>query len=84
MATRTPTGMRWLRATMDQLGYTSLEQVARAVGINRGNLYRYFTLETRPSIALTPALCHALQCTPTELLRALRILKPNQTLKETS
>ena len=84
--TRTPsksgnkTGLEWLRARMDKLGYTSLEQVAREIGINRGNLYRYFSLETRPSVALLPDLCRALKASPAEVLRALEILGPNDRL----
>jgi transcriptional regulator with XRE-family HTH domain len=65
---------------MDKLGYTSLEQVASVIGINRGNLYRYFTLETRPSVALLPDLCRALKASPAEMLKALEILGPDDRL----
>jgi len=65
--------MVWLRNRMSELGYSSLEQVAQAVGINRGNLYRYFTLETRPSIALLPALCKALDVDYETMLKALHV-----------
>jgi len=68
------TGMSWLRARMDDLGYTSLDDVAVKVGINRGNLFRYFTLETVPSMALLPDLCRVLDVSPEELLRALEII----------
>lgn len=71
------TGLEWLRARMEKLGYSSLEEVAQEIGINRGNLYRYFSLETRPSVALLPNLCHALKASPTEILKALEILGPN-------
>lgn len=74
------TGLEWLRARMDKLGYTSLESVAREIGINRGNLYRYFSLETRPSVALLPDLCSALKASPADVLRALEILGPNDRL----
>ena len=87
MATKTATkpkgqltGLDWLRARMDKLGYTSLEQVASVIGINRGNLYRYFTLETRPSVALLPDLCRALKSSPAEMLKALEILGPDDRL----
>ena len=72
------TGLEWLRARMDKLGYRSLEQVANEIGINRGNLYRYFSLETRPSVALLPDLCRALEASPAEVLKALEILRPNE------
>mgnify|MGYP006286867185 CR=1 FL=1 len=74
------TGLEWLRARMAKLGYTSLEQVASVIGINRGNLYRYFTLETRPSVALLPDLCRALKASPAEMLKALEILGPDDRL----
>ncbi|CAB4329241.1 MAG: helix-turn-helix domain-containing protein [Actinobacteria bacterium] len=74
------TGLEWLRARMDKLGYGSLEEVAREIGINRGNLYRYFSLETRPSVALLPDLCAALKSSPAEILKALEILGPNDRL----
>ncbi len=74
------TGLEWLRDRMEKLGYKSLEEVAQQVGINRGNLYRYFSLETRPSVALLPDLCRALKVSPAELLKALEILRPNDRL----
>ncbi|MEI6405650.1 MAG: helix-turn-helix transcriptional regulator [Actinomycetes bacterium] len=74
------TGLDWLRARMDKLGYRSLEEVATQIGINRGNLYRYFSLETRPSVALLPDLCNALKASPAEILKALEILGPDDRL----
>jgi transcriptional regulator with XRE-family HTH domain len=71
------TGMEWLRARMEKLGYNSLEEVAQEIQINRGNLYRYFSLETRPSVALLPNLCKVLKASPAEILRALEILGTN-------
>jgi transcriptional regulator with XRE-family HTH domain len=68
--------MKWLRNRMTELGYSSLQEVADAVGINRGNLYRYFTAETRPSIEMMPPLCQVLEVTYEELLVALEVIKP--------
>jgi len=68
------TGMLWLRARMDHLGYESLDAVASKVGINRGNLFRYFSMETVPSMGLLPDLCRVLEVSPEELLRALEII----------
>jgi DNA-binding phage protein len=59
---------------METLGYNSLEVVAQEIGINRGNLYRYFSLETKPSVALLPDMCRALKSSPAEILKALEIL----------
>ncbi len=74
------TGLEWLRARMEQLNYNSLEEVAQEIPINRGNLYRYFSLETRPSVALLPDLCRVLKASPVEILKALEILGPNDRL----
>jgi transcriptional regulator with XRE-family HTH domain len=70
--------MKWLRFRMEQLQYASLQEVADAVGINRGNLYRYFTAETRPSIEMLPPLCSALEVSYEELLEALEVTKPSK------
>ena len=77
---KSKTGLDWLRDLMDTLGYGSLEAVAQEIGINRGNLYRYFSLETRPSVALLPDLCRALKSSPAEILKALEILRPDDRL----
>ena len=79
-STSNSTGLVWLRERMDKLGYNSLEEVAQEIQINRGNLYRYFSLETRPSIALLPNLCRTLKSSPAEILKALEILGPNDRL----
>lgn len=70
--------MKWLRNRMEELQYASLQEVADAVGINRGNLYRYFTAETRPSIEMLPPLCSALDVSYEELLEALEVTKPSK------
>lgn len=67
------TGLDWLYSRMEELEMSSLEEVARAAGLNRGNLYRYFSFQTRPSIDVLPSLCKALKATPIEVLRALGI-----------
>jgi hypothetical protein len=68
------TGMTWLRSRMEELGYTSLQQVAEDMDINRGNLYRYFALEVRPSIAMLPVFCTVLSASYEEILQALEII----------
>lgn len=78
--TKSKTGLDWLRDRMDSMGYNSLEAVAQEIGINRGNLYRYFSLETRPSVALLPDLCRALKASPAEVLKALEILRADDRL----
>ena len=70
------TGMEWLRDRMETLEYHSLQEVAEDLGINRGNLYRYFTLQTKPSIAMMPPLSEVLNATWEEILVALEVVTP--------
>ena len=72
------TGTDWLRAHMEDNGWTTYEQVAQRCGINRGNLHRYFSFETRPSVDMIPVLCNALKVDIHELLDALEVEKPKQ------
>lgn len=66
-------GLDWLYRKMDEHEYPSLQAVAEACELNRGNLYRYFAFETRPSIDLLPKLCNGLKASPLEVLTALGI-----------
>jgi transcriptional regulator with XRE-family HTH domain len=63
---------------MEDNGWTTYEQVAQRCGINRGNLHRYFSFETRPSVDMIPVLCNALKVDTNELLDALEVEKPKQ------
>lgn len=63
----------WLRDRMTKLSFTSLEQLAGETGINRGNIYRYFTQEQRPSVALVEPLCKVLKVSPQALLIGLGV-----------
>jgi len=65
--------MDWLLDRMEELNLNSLEEAAERCGLNRGNLYRYFKFETRPSIDVIPALCEGLEASPQEILVALGI-----------
>ena len=67
------TGMAWLRHRMTQLDYPTLQTVATVAGMNRGNLYRYFTFQTRPSIDVLPVLAYALDVHMKDILRALEV-----------
>lgn len=73
MNTKSAEGLDWLYGRMKKLNFTSLEQAAEQCGLNRGNLYRYFTWETRPSIDVLPRLCAGLKTQPAEVLHALGI-----------
>jgi len=73
-------GMEWLRRRMEELNYKTLDEVATRIGIHRGNLWRYFYFENIPRMELLPKMCNVLFCTPTELLRALKLLGHNETL----
>jgi len=74
MTKRRKKGMKWLRDKMDTLGYTSLEQVANELNINRGNLYRYFILETKPSVAMLPIMADVFETDYEDILYALDVL----------
>lgn len=73
VARKTKIGLDWLYERMEQLELRSLEEVAERCGLNRGNLYRYFKMETRPSIDILPQLCIGLDASPDEILLALGI-----------
>jgi len=66
-------GISWLYARIEELGYASLTEFARETGFNKGNLHRYFSWTTRPSIAQLPKLRSALKVSTDELLTALGI-----------
>ena len=78
MAAKTLTGIDWLNRRMAELGLNSLEEAAERCNLNRGNLYRYFKFETRPSIDVIPALCKGLESSPLEILTALGIQTPSK------
>lgn len=67
------TGLPWLYERIEQLGYPSLSAFAKASGINKGNLHRYFTHESRPAVTVLPILCRQLEATPEEVLSALGV-----------
>jgi transcriptional regulator with XRE-family HTH domain len=62
-----------IREVMADSGHDTLEQLSETTGINRGNLYRYFTLETRPSIDVLPILAVALEVPVTVVLDLLQV-----------
>jgi transcriptional regulator with XRE-family HTH domain len=58
---------------MEFLGFTSLQETAEACDLERGQLYRYFKGENRPSIEYLPRLCKGLEVSLDELLKALSV-----------
>lgn len=60
-----PGGLGWLYDRMEFLGFSSLSEFAKHADLHKGNLYRYFSHETKPSVAVLPSLTLALQ-TPVE------------------
>ena len=67
------TGMDWLYHRLDELGYRSLSEFAEEVGINKGNIHRYFTGKSQPTVGFLPPLCAGLQVSVEELLFAIGI-----------
>jgi transcriptional regulator with XRE-family HTH domain len=81
MPKRKQKGMKWLREKMNELGYDTLQEVAEKIGINRGNLYRYFSLETKPSVAMLPILAKVFKTDYEEVLYALGVQTKTSTKK---
>jgi hypothetical protein len=71
-------GIDWLYSRMEELGIHNLEEAGERCGVNKGNLYRYFTWATRPSIDVLPKLCNGLDASPDEVLVALGIQIKNR------
>lgn len=64
----------WLEKAMLKRGFTSLEDLAKDCGVDRGTLSRYFRQERRPSVDVIAPLCQALGVSPENLLIALGAL----------
>lgn len=56
-----PGGLPWFYDRIEALGYESLSDFAKQTDMHKGNLYRYFSHETKPSIAVLPKLCRSLK-----------------------
>lgn len=63
--------IEWFRSRMEYLGITSLEELHRRTGIDKGSLSRYFRQERIPSVDVVAPLCEALEVSPESLLIAL-------------
>lgn len=61
----------WLSHRMKALGISSLEELHRRTGIDKGSLSRYFRQERIPSVDVIAPLCEALEVAPETLLIAL-------------
>ena len=68
-------GVLWLQASMARAGFSSLDQLSQACGINKGTLSRYFRGIQSPSVHVIPPLCDALEVSPEELLRGLGVIE---------
>lgn len=65
----------WLQEKMQAVGISSLEELSKLTGIDRGTLSRYFRQERRPSIDVIAPLCQALKVSPETLLVGLGAIK---------
>jgi transcriptional regulator with XRE-family HTH domain len=61
----------WLNLQLKKNNMTSLEDLSKETGIDRGTLSRYFRQERRPSVDVVAPLCAALNVSPETLLIAL-------------
>ena len=66
-------GLQWLYGRIEELGFASLSSFAKQVGVNKGNLYRYFAHESKPAVTVLPLLCTNLKASPEEVLGALGV-----------
>jgi hypothetical protein len=64
----------WFRTTSKNRGFTSMPDFADHVGINKGNIYRYFAQQQQPRVTVVPVLCEALRVSPATLLVALGVM----------
>lgn len=68
------TGMEYLRSRMEELDYKSLQEVADHMNVNRGNLWRWWNFDTRPSVDMIPVFATVLQVPELEILAALEVI----------
>lgn len=61
----------WLRARMETLKISGLEELYQKSGIDRGSISRYFRQERKPGVDVIAPLCKALEVSPETLLIAL-------------
>jgi hypothetical protein len=66
-------GLGWLYDRIETLGFSSLSEFAKHADLHKGNLYRYFSHETKPSIAVLPTLTKALQVPVATVLDVLGV-----------
>ena len=64
----------WLRNRLEMIGISSLDELAKLTGIDKGTISRYFHQERRPSIDMIGPLCQTLKVAPETLLIALGAL----------
>jgi hypothetical protein len=74
------TGAEWLLERGAEMGLPTYQAIANEMGLCRGNLWRYFNHQTIPNMGLMPVMCEVLFVSPTDLLRALKLLGPKQSL----
>lgn len=64
----------WLRNRLELMNISSLDELAKLTGIDKGTISRYFHQERRPSIDMIGPLCQTLKVAPETLLIALGAL----------
>jgi transcriptional regulator with XRE-family HTH domain len=68
-----PGGLTWFYDRIEALGFASLSDFAKQADMHKGNLYRYFSHETKPSVAVLPKLCSALEVEVDVVLKHLGV-----------
>jgi transcriptional regulator with XRE-family HTH domain len=65
------TTYEWFVARYTKLGHKSLNQFAKATGMQKSSLSRYFHLQRQLPSGTMATLCKALKVSPNELMTAL-------------
>ena len=68
--------MTWLRARMDDLGLTSLDEVAAACASDKGNISRIFHQQQRPRVDALESLAQGLDVSVYEVLVRIGAVDP--------
>ena len=68
--------IRWLRSRMDELGITSLDELAERCGSDKGNISRVFRQQQRPRVDALEPLATGLQVSVYEVLVRIGAIDP--------
>jgi len=71
METQQEITWNWFVARHKKMGYKSLNRFAKATGLQKSSLSRYFHLQRQIPSGMMVVLCKELKVSPNELMRAI-------------